>query len=346
MFTIVPKNPITPTLISEVEDESYSFFQNRKDLHETIDEFQVYINQYAWNAFLHHSMNVYKQTEHEAQGIFLGKYFKDSFGEFAVATEYSEGVGESSRAYVGMSEECVAEISKKCSAKKLMMLIWIHTHPNFGVFYSGTDVNCLKTNFFMPFQSGIVVDIIRHESKGFKVEGKNVNEFAGYSIYNIPEKRLFKPYEVKVDTKSIDIKKNENPKNPEFPTKEILAEFEIVKKELAELKSIVNKKPEQPKPQPQVDSVAEHKAYFETKFGEIKQLINPKEDSTDFEVEFGELKQLINRKKDSTEDLQNLIEEQAKFKKYLTWFLIGLSCLFGLGIIAFIYFFIKSFFGH
>src|SRR5688572_18053878 len=99
MISIVPKNIIKPIPINKIGDEIDSLFQNRRDLHETINGFHVYINQYAWDAFLHHSMNVYKQTKHEAQGIFLGRYFKDSFGEFAVSTEYSEGVGESSHAY-------------------------------------------------------------------------------------------------------------------------------------------------------------------------------------------------------------------------------------------------------
>lgn len=327
MFSIVPKNPITPVHISEVGGETYSIFQNRKSLHQSINGFHVYINQFAWDAFINHSMNVYKQSKHEAQGIFLGKYFKDSFGEFAVATEYCEGVGESSHAYVGMSEECVAEISKKCSAEKLMMLIWIHTHPNFGVFYSGTDVNCLKTNFHMPFQSGIVVDIIRHESKGFKVDsGKNVIEFADYSIYNIPENRIFKPYEIKFEVRNSDLKKNESPPISEFLTKQFMEELQFLKKELGDLKNLINKKPEPPKPLLQVDTIAQNKVYFETEFKGIRQLLR--------------------ERKDYTEDLQDIKQEQANTKKFLIWFILSLLTVFTLGTISIIYFVIKSFFRH
>src|SRR5882762_11235507 len=107
MFNITPKNSITSFPISKMSDEAYCLFQKRTELHENIAGFHVYINEYAWDAFIHHSMDVYKQIKHEAQGIFLGKYFKDEFGEFAVATEYSEGIGESSHAYVGMSDKCV-----------------------------------------------------------------------------------------------------------------------------------------------------------------------------------------------------------------------------------------------
>ena len=225
MITILKKNTIVAQPIAESQEEAYKIFQSRQDFQENINGFQVYINQYTWDAFLNHGLTVYKQTNHEAQGIFLGKYFQDSFGEFVVATEYSEGVGESSHAYVGMSAECLIKISDECRNKKLLMLIWIHTHPNFGVFYSGTDRTCLKTNFYMPFHSGIVVDIIRKETKGFKVAKEDVAEFDNYFIYNSNEKHLTKPYQIKVDLKSADLKKNENPKSPEFPTKQILDEF-------------------------------------------------------------------------------------------------------------------------
>src|ERR1700748_2120279 len=127
MFTIVPKNTISPRPLTEDNGEAYDFFQGRQEWHVAIDGLHVYINQYAWNAFSHHGMNVYKEVRHEAQGIFLGRYYKDHLGEFVVATEYCEGFGESSHAYVGMSDKCLAEISKKCSEEDLLMLILIHT---------------------------------------------------------------------------------------------------------------------------------------------------------------------------------------------------------------------------
>lgn len=322
-MNITPKGSIQPIPIAEEKSEGLALFQERNNLHESINGFKVYINQYAWDAFLNHGNNVYQQTKHEAQGIFLGKYYRDNYGEFVVATEFCEGKGESSHAYVGMSEECVAEISQKCAAEKLLMLIWVHTHPNFGVFYSGTDVNCLKTNFYMSFQSGIVVDIIRKESKGFKVKNDKVDEFTGYYIYHLAEKKLSKPYAISFETKNEALKKNENPKTPEFPIKQILSEFQSIKKELAEIKSIVNKQSEQPKPQKQVDSV---KNYLEEHFSSIKQQLN--------------------QQKNYSKDFEHLISVQSKFKKYLFKFLIGLSILFGLGAIAFIYFFIKLFINH
>ncbi|HCQ16331.1 MAG TPA: hypothetical protein DIU20_08720, partial [Cryomorphaceae bacterium] len=178
---IVRSNTIDPSSLASEENNEYSFFKSRAKFHSNeVPPFGVYIDQKAWAAFLEHGHQVYAQQRHEAQGIFLGKYFTDEQGEFVVATHYAAGTGESTHSYVEMSEECLAQISQKCKEENLLMLIWIHTHPNFGVFYSGTDINCLKTNFFMPYQTGIVVDIIRKLHKGFKVREKNVTEFENY----------------------------------------------------------------------------------------------------------------------------------------------------------------------
>jgi proteasome lid subunit RPN8/RPN11 len=314
-MNIVPKGSIEPVAIDKETNESHVLFHERSNLHESINGFKVYINQYAWDAFINHSNNVYKQTKHEAQGIFLGKYFIDKFGEFAVVTDYSEGKGESSHAYVGMSEECVAGISKKCSAENLLMLIWIHTHPNFGVFYSGTDVNCLRTNFFMPFQSGIVVDIIRRESKGFKVEKGNVNEFTGYYIYHSAEKRLSKPYAISVEAKQVEVKKNQSQKGSEFPTQEFVQEtqYHILKKELSELKDLIANKI--------LEKSTLQKEYFEEHFVNINQHLD--------------------KQKDYSEYFENLVLFQDKFRKVFLIFVLGLLVLFVLGAASFIYFVIK-----
>lgn len=238
---IVQTKTVTSLPIQETREEVLSLFRNRKDLHQNgVPNFFVYINEYAWEAFLNHTRGVYKRTRHEGQGIFLGKYFKDIFGEFVVAVSYYEGEGESSHAYVGMSEQCLSEISKKCVAENLLMLIWVHTHPNFGPFYSGTDVNCLKTNFFMPYQTGIVVDIIREEHKGYKVLSGDVFEFKDYSLYNSEQNRLFQPYEnknrVKVNTESIDIKKKEILDVVPPISETILQEVKTIRAELETIK--------------------------------------------------------------------------------------------------------------
>ncbi len=180
---------------SEIPDTLIDF-KDREKFHDgKIPDFFVYIQDYAWNAFVSHGNRVYQEVKHEAQGIFVGLYFKDQFGEFVVATAYEEGNGNSQSAFVEMSEECLANISEKCQSNGTLMLIWIHTHPNFGVFYSGTDSNCLRTNFYKPYQTGIVVDILRKQDKGFKTKGNDVVEFSDYALFNDGKNKMFLPYE-------------------------------------------------------------------------------------------------------------------------------------------------------
>jgi proteasome lid subunit RPN8/RPN11 len=182
--------------IQEAQGKEFRVFSDRKSLHRgDVPVWFVYLHEYAWEAFLSHTMEIYSRTGHEGQGIFVGKYFRDEFGEFAVATSYFGGEGESSQSHVEMSEQCLQLISRQCVAEDLLMLIWVHTHPKFGAFYSGTDIRCLRTNFYMPFQIGIVVDIVRRELKGFRVREGEVICFDDFALYNGEPARLFQPYE-------------------------------------------------------------------------------------------------------------------------------------------------------
>ena len=180
--------------IQEARGEEFWRFHCRRSLHrDDVPGWFVYIHEYAWEAFLNHTTEIYSRTGHEGQGIFVGKYLRDEFGEFAVATAYFGGEGESSHSHVEMSEECLSRISKQCLADDLLMLIWVHTHPTFGAFYSGTDVNCLRTNFYMPFQVGMVVDIVRRELKGFRIQSGEILDFSDFALYNGQSAHIFQP---------------------------------------------------------------------------------------------------------------------------------------------------------
>jgi predicted nucleic acid-binding Zn-ribbon protein/proteasome lid subunit RPN8/RPN11 len=220
---IVKTKTIEAKDVSEVSDILPNF-KNRAELHNgSIPDFFVYINDLAWNAFVRHGKNVYETLRHEAQGIFVGHYYKDQFGEFVVAIAYEEGYGSSQSAYVEMSEECLAKISEKCQADDTLMLIWVHTHPGFGVFYSGTDYSCLKTNFYKPYQIGIVVDILGKKHKGFKTKGNDVVEYSDYALFNDETNLLLLPYE----NHKIEIVKKSNGR-----IDELTDEIKRLKKEL------------------------------------------------------------------------------------------------------------------
>lgn len=204
---IIKTKSIQAKLSSEIKEEEYQILHSRKNLHSgDIPSFFVYINNLAWNAFLGHGNNVYKETGHESQGIFIGEYFKDEIGEFVVAKIYCEGFGDANRAYVEMSEESLSSIANKCKEDGALMLIWIHTHPNMGVFYSSVDHNCLRANFYMPFQIGLVVDIIRKQVAGFKCHGHENKRFQDFALIDVIENVLSRPFK----SNSININKKEN----------------------------------------------------------------------------------------------------------------------------------------
>jgi proteasome lid subunit RPN8/RPN11 len=229
--------------IQEAQGEEFRVFRDRKMLHRgDMPCWFVYIHEYAWEAFLSHTTEIYSRTGHEGQGIFLGKYFRDEFGEFAVATSYFEGEGESSHAHVEMSEQCLSLISKQCLAEDLLMLIWIHTHPTFGAFYSGTDVNCLRTNFYMPFQIGIVADIIRRELKGFRVSIGEVVGFDDFAVYSDEATHIFRPYEreesLMVQGQGIEIKRK-SPEAARAQTDEVLREVKTINAALPPIRALL-----------------------------------------------------------------------------------------------------------
>jgi proteasome lid subunit RPN8/RPN11 len=194
---IVKTKEIIAKDISEIpEDDEFAIFKDRnKKLHNMPPPFFVYILDEAWDAFISHGDYNYKKFNAEAQGVFVGHYYEDKIGKFVVATKYEEGYGISQSAYVEMSDECLAGISARCQKDDILMLIHVHTHPGFNVWYSQPDKNNLKSNFYMSYQIGIVVDILNKTHKGFKIEGTNVVEFVNYRIFDKQTQKLFLPYE-------------------------------------------------------------------------------------------------------------------------------------------------------
>jgi proteasome lid subunit RPN8/RPN11 len=229
--------------IQEAQGKEFRVFSDRKSLHRgNVPVWFVYLHEYAWEAFLNHTMEIYSRTGHEGQGIFVGKYFQDEFGEFAVATSYFGGEGESSHSHVEMSEQCLALISTQCIAEDLLMLIWVHTHPKFGAFYSSTDINCLRTNFYMPFQIGMVVDIVSRDLKGFRVRDGEVIGFSDFALYNGEPARLVQPYEndglPALRAQSLEIRRK-GQETALAPTDELLREVKAINASLPTISDLL-----------------------------------------------------------------------------------------------------------
>jgi proteasome lid subunit RPN8/RPN11/archaellum component FlaC len=347
MINITLKKTVSALPIQETAEEEFFLFRDRLRLHANeIPDFFVYISESAWEEFLIHTMQIYDSIRHEGQGIFLGKYFKDEFGEFAVAISYQEGDGASTHASVEMSEQCLSEISRKCVAENLLMLTWIHTHPNFGAFYSPTDVNCLKTNFFMPFQTGIVVDILRREHKGFKVRDGNVQEFKHYSLYSLERRRLFKPYDdIKraepEPQKNLNIKKKDTAGVFVSVSDIILQEVKTIKNELEEAKNLLkkinlptNSYPEQVFPNREIESLTINLESIKEQINDLKEFFGKVSNSLpehleNTKTEIESVKTQQENVNDFAKEIKDDVEELKKQSDWLFMFsIIVMAVLF------------------
>lgn len=217
---IIKTKEIAPISIGR-HDDNFQYFQDRTKIHnnQRIPPFAVYINEKDWDSFFWHGIHIYNEIKTEAQGIFLGKYYKDKYGEFIITYQYEAGEGDSTAVYVEMSAACLARISDKCQDNGLNMTIWAHTHPGLGVFYSGTDNSCLKTNFYKPYQIGIVVDILSKQIKGFQTINSKIVEFNDYFIVNLKSNKIYKPFkemEAVNMSKKISIEKKQSAENSGF----------------------------------------------------------------------------------------------------------------------------------
>ena len=164
-----------------------AIFLNRSLLHEKkIPAFTVYICESVWNAFLQKAADEYTSKNNEASGIILGHYFKDIFGEYVVGTHFEAGNGSgTSSVFCEISVQDQIRILQVAKEKKLLQIIWIHSHPSFGAFYSSVDYRTLKSMYYAPHQAGIVVDNVKSEYLGFKVRNSNAYEYKDIFLVNL-----------------------------------------------------------------------------------------------------------------------------------------------------------------
>jgi len=162
-----------------VEEPINRKFNNRSRYHsEPFPQFVIYIEKAAWNSFIELAQYEYKLHRNEASGILLGSYFKDELGEFILCSQFQPGTGnETSSTFCEISIDDQVRISSFVKETGLLQLVWIHSHPSFGAFYSSVDNRTLKSMYYGKHQAGIVVDIIRKEYAGFKIiEGARIGK--------------------------------------------------------------------------------------------------------------------------------------------------------------------------
>ena len=174
------KSFVIPTGLNLSSDERMKrIFNDRKILHRNaVPSFVIYIDESVWTAFLQKANEEYASHRNEASGIILGNYFKDEAGEYVVGTHFEAGNGSgTSSVFCEISIQDQLRILKTAKDKHLLQIIWIHSHPSFGAFYSTVDYRTLKSMYYAPHQAGIVVDNVKDEYLGFKVRNSNAYEF-------------------------------------------------------------------------------------------------------------------------------------------------------------------------
>ena len=143
-------------------------------------DFICLVEQKAINAFVSFANEVYTATHNEATGVIVGYYLHHPQypnKKIVVATNFLQATGNASSVTCEFSYEDSIRHSKYCDTHLMLPVIWIHSHPGFGVFYSSTDSSTLKHYFACSHQVGIVVDNLQDKYMGFKIyEGKQCVE--------------------------------------------------------------------------------------------------------------------------------------------------------------------------
>ena len=179
---------IPQDFILSSDERMKRIFSDRQKLHDdSIPAFVSYLDESVWNSFILKANDEYTNRNHEASGIILGLYYTDQFGEFSIGTDFEAGTGsETSAAFCEISVQDQVRIACLTNEKKLLQLIWIHSHPSFGAFYSSVDYKTLKGMYYAPHQCGIVVDNVKEEYLGFKVLKNSIaHEFKDIFLVNL-----------------------------------------------------------------------------------------------------------------------------------------------------------------
>lgn len=157
-------------------------------------DFTALIKKSAMDAFEAHAKKLYESSKSEASGIIVGYYGTNPIApnrKIAVGTEFFPSTGDATKVTCEISADDICEVAKYCEKHKLLPIIWIHSHPGFGAFYSNIDIYSLSHKFNGAHQYGIVVDFIKNESKAYKALENNVNvEQINYYVYDIVDESI------------------------------------------------------------------------------------------------------------------------------------------------------------
>lgn len=144
-----------------------------------------YLNKNALDAFKEYALGVYNQRGHEATGVIVGYYCSDPANpdhQFTVGTHFIPASGGTTHVTCEISLSDGIRISDYCTAHKVFPVCWIHSHPGFGAFFSGTDRATLKAQYNAVYQTGVVMDILKDQSMAYKCVDGVIKESTYYVV--------------------------------------------------------------------------------------------------------------------------------------------------------------------
>ena len=136
--------------------------------------YNLIVVQEAMNAFSAFADEIYARSHKEAAGLFAGYYLHnpdDPEVKVAVATTFLEARGDATTVTCEVSYQDSCRAVQYCDEHGLLILVWTHSHPGFGVFYSDTDTSTLMSQFSAEQLAGIVVDNLQDRYLAYKVIG-------------------------------------------------------------------------------------------------------------------------------------------------------------------------------
>jgi len=138
--------------------------------------FEVYLDCKAMRAAEKHVRQM-AEDGREGMGLLLGSRHSWQGREYVWVDGFATAENDSTAVRVSFSQEAFPQLAKMLRKKMKDRLVvgWLHSHPGYGCFLSGTDVATQENFFGEPFHVAVVADPTREEQgqmekRAFRVE--------------------------------------------------------------------------------------------------------------------------------------------------------------------------------
>lgn len=125
----------------------------------------------VWEAWREIHRHVRSDTSREQIGLLMGTVFRDTGGAYRTLVTQALPLpsSDASPVHVALTHESTGRIAEALRRlpSESTVVGWYHSHPNLGVFLSGTDLRTQRACFAQDWHVAVVVDPVRRESGVF-----------------------------------------------------------------------------------------------------------------------------------------------------------------------------------